>query len=261
MNETRHEVGVYTQTLGTSGPDVVLVHGWGLSAAVWRDVAPRLAESFRVTLVDLPGHGRSAQVPFGGLGSVVARLRAVLPPSASWIGWSLGGLVALAYAERYPDAVSRVVTVATNPRFVRGEDWPAAMEPGVLAAFSQGLVQDYATTLSRFLALQFHGLKEGREGLKALRACLLDYPPAPQALREGLAVLRDTDLRGVLRDLTCPVRMIFGERDTLVPVVAAQAVAARAPRLRCSVVARAGHAPFLSHPEAFFEALTACLHD
>ena len=49
---------LYTETLG-AGPDLVLLHGWGLHAGVWESTAAELAKSWRVTLVDLPGHGRS----------------------------------------------------------------------------------------------------------------------------------------------------------------------------------------------------------
>ncbi|MHB8535916.1 MAG: alpha/beta fold hydrolase, partial [Sulfuricaulis sp.] len=41
------------------GPDVVLVHGWGLHGGVWADIARGLSKDFRVTVPDLPGHGRS----------------------------------------------------------------------------------------------------------------------------------------------------------------------------------------------------------
>ena len=50
------------ETLG-EGPDLLLIHGWGLNAGVWQPLISRLAEGCRLTLVDLPGHGASGYDP------------------------------------------------------------------------------------------------------------------------------------------------------------------------------------------------------
>ena len=44
---------LYSETMG-SGPDLVLLHGWGMNVAVWSSIKPRLAERYRLTLVELP---------------------------------------------------------------------------------------------------------------------------------------------------------------------------------------------------------------
>ena len=51
-------MSLYSQTTG-NGPDVVLLHGWGMNSDIWEDVIEELAGSYRITVVDLPGHGRS----------------------------------------------------------------------------------------------------------------------------------------------------------------------------------------------------------
>ena len=52
---------LYFESVGR-GPDVVLVHGWGLHGGVWSRVAQALADEFTVHCVDLPGHGHSASL-------------------------------------------------------------------------------------------------------------------------------------------------------------------------------------------------------
>ena len=80
------------------GPDVVLVHGWAQHGGIWTDVARALSAEFRVTVPDLPGHGRSRDfLPRAFTADALAEeVRRVLPGPATWVGWSLGGFVALA---------------------------------------------------------------------------------------------------------------------------------------------------------------------
>ncbi|MGH7751645.1 MAG: alpha/beta fold hydrolase, partial [Gemmatimonadales bacterium] len=100
-----------------TGPTVVLVHGAGDYAGAWALVAPQLARRYRVLIPDLPGHGESE--PASGplkLGQVLNGLEALLEQRGGTepvilVGNSLGGWVALLYAQRHPDRVNRVVSV------------------------------------------------------------------------------------------------------------------------------------------------------
>lgn len=251
--------GIHIHVEGRGAP-VVLVHGWGMSASVWDGVAAALARDHRVLRVDLPGHGRSRAVPLKGLAELVDGLHACIPERASWVGWSLGGTVAMAYALRHPQAVERVIGVAATPRFVRAEDWPQAVDPAVLAGFAESLERDYRGTLTRFLALQFRGVKGAQSALRDLRARLFETPPAPDALRTGLALLRETDLRADLDRLQVPLRLIQGQLDALVPAAVVPAVVDNRPNVEAVLMPGAGHAPFLSHEAAFLAHLQAMLH-
>jgi len=113
------------------------------------------------------------------------------------------------------------------------------------------LTQDTAATLERFLGLQVRGSDDARATLRRLRAELSQRPvPDPEALRAGLDLLRDDDLRGPLPDISVPTLWLFGERDTLVPAALAERLALLMPQARVRMIAGAGHAPFLSHAEA-----------
>jgi pimeloyl-[acyl-carrier protein] methyl ester esterase len=248
-------MSLFVETRG-AGPDLVLIHGWGLDGAVWGPLAERLAVRRRLWIVDLPGHGRSP--PGAGGFTLAGAARAVtqaVPADAAWLGWSLGALVAMA-AALGGAAVPGLVLVGATPRFTRAPDWPHGVEPAVLEAFAVDLARDPEATLQRFLALQTRGAEGARATLRALRAgSLRRGAPHPQALRGGLEVLRTCDLRACLADLAVPVTAIAGERDTLVPAAASAALAAAVPHGRCTVIPGAGHVPFLSHPGAFVRAL------
>ncbi len=236
-----------THTSGT-GADVFLLHGWGLHSAVWDGFAEDLAGDVRVTAVDLPGHGGSPPQGVFSLSDAVDAVLEAAPSNAVWLGWSLGGTVALEAAARCPDRVRRLVLMASNPRFVVGADWPG-MDPSVLEQFATGLADDYRGTLQRFLALVARGADGEAGTLRALRRRFAaGEPPDAGALRAGLEILRNTDLRSRLGELTMPVLAVLGERDTLVPVGIRPLLAAALRCGRVETVPAAGHAPFLSHP-------------
>lgn len=238
------------------GPDLVLLHGWGLSSAVWGDFADRLAERYRVTLIDLPGLGRS--VPIGAMSptEVVAALLDTTPKSAHWIGWSLGGQLALAVAEQAPERVKSLSLIAANPCFVARENWSCAMAPEVFSAFVESLADNEAKTLQRFAALQTRGSVSARDELKRLKAVIADAKP--QALAAALRLL-ETDQRTALADLNGPAQLILGAEDQLVPVALAEKASALNARLDICVIEQSAHLPFVSHPDEVWTRLESLI--
>jgi pimeloyl-[acyl-carrier protein] methyl ester esterase len=247
---------VYVRRSG-DGPAVVLLHGWGLHGGVWEDMGHRLAGARQVVVPDLPGFGRSRDVPAPyDLPALVAAVTAAVPPGAIWVGWSLGGLVALAAAMARPRLVAGLVLVGATPKFVRGPDWTYGMRPEVLAGFVAELERDYQGTLQRFLALQGGRDAAGRALVRRLRGELARHgEPAGAALRGGLEILRVADLRGSLGLVDIPVRLVHGQRDMLVSPGAAQYLAVNLPDAHLTLIPGAGHAPFLSHPDTVVAAV------
>jgi len=231
------------------GPELVLLHGWGMNGAVWEDAAEALAPGFRVTLIDLPGHGHS---PWTGRALDLASwahacLRAA-PPNALWVGWSLGGSVALEAALGAPQRVRALVLVTATPRFVQGSHWLHGLPETTLARFRDALGDDPGATLGRFLALQVKGSDSALAVLRTLRRRLTERPPPnPAALDTGLHLLCHADLCERLPGLRPPSLWIYGERDTLIPRRSAESLAGLLPGARVEIIRGAAHAPFLSH--------------
>ncbi len=238
------------------GPDLVLLHGWGMNAAVWEPIAAGLSERFRLTIIELPGHGGSAPAKEADLSEWVGHCLAAAPASARWLGWSLGGQVALAVALADPQRVTGLSLVATTPRFVQAPDWPCAMAVETFEQFAAALHDAPDATLARFLALQVKGAEHGRETLRMLRDELQQRPsPSEAGLAQGLDLLLRNDLRAGLGGLACRSQWLFGSRDTLVPAALQARLRAYLPDADIEQIAGAGHAPFLSHPYACLEAL------
>ncbi len=227
---------------------MVLLHGWGMNRGHMGALAAELATRWRIHCLDLPGHGEDADRLPEALEDVLARLVDAAPRRAVWVGWSLGGALALRIAQRYPERVERLVLLATNPRFVACDNWPVAMSPTRFEDFADGLGADPVATLRRFVALQFLGETNSRAAALSAQRLVEAAPPSVAGLEAGLCWLREWDLRPALRELATPVQAIFGGRDRVVPPAVANAIRALRPASRVLVVETAGHAPGLTHP-------------
>jgi pimeloyl-[acyl-carrier protein] methyl ester esterase len=177
-------------------------------------------------------------------------------PHAIWLGWSLGGLVALQAAQQFPQAVRGLLMLSASPRFVRSIDWPQGMDASVFENFAAELAGDYRGTLDRFLMLEAQGSDHVRTELRLLREQLFAHgEPSATALRDGLQLLQSSDLRAGLPALTMPSLWIGGRRDRLVSPAAMRAAAERAPSASYVEIASGGHAPFLTHADEVVAAL------
>lgn len=247
---------LHCETMG-SGPDLALLHGWAMHSGIWRDIAERLATRYRVTLIDLPGHGHSpAMTGPVSLEAIADDVAAVLPGRGAVLGWSLGGLIALTLALQMPGSVARLVLVGSTPQFMSGPGWPHGLDAAVLDDFAARLCRDPKTAIHRFLALQVRGSTDERQTLARLKTALSQAPaPCTQALDNGLDLLRSASLRTVLPTLMLPVTLIHGTRDVLTPFPAAVELANALPQAQLHPIDGAGHSPFLSHADTFLDIL------
>ncbi len=235
-----------------SGEPLVMLHGWGMHGGIWGSAVEQLAQRHRVHCVDLPGYGASAGLAQYNLDAIVETLTAHFTEPVTVCGWSLGGQVALRWAQLAPHQVSKLVLVATTPCFVQHDGWDCAMAEETLREFSAALLVNYALTLKRFIALQVRGSEHERELLADMRRLLFSRgEPDKVALRGGLESLRDTDMRAQLGKIMQVTLVIAGERDTLTPPAASAYLAQHLPNARLVNIKGAAHVPFLSHREDF----------
>lgn len=254
--------GLHVESIG-DGPPLVLLHGWAMHGGVWAALPESLAHRFRVHVVDLPGHGRSAPIEpltIDAIVSVLARRFEAEDDALTLVGWSFGAMVAIAWALATPDRIARLVLLGATPRFVATNDWPHAMDAQTLRRFHDELRVAYRLTLNRFLALQVHGSEHAHAVLAALRERLFSRgEPAPRVLESGLELLASTDLRSRVPAVAAPTLIVAGDRDALTPIGASEWLAGAMPHARLARIEGAAHAPFLSHPREFREAIDGFL--
>ena len=249
-------INLHQQTFGT-GKSIVLVHGWAMHSGIWHDFAMQLAQHYQVTCIDLPGHGHSDNLDNFTLEQVAdALVDAVADKQSCWLGWSLGATVVMEIAKRYPERVNSLILLAGNPHFTCTEQWPG-MKVDLLEAFSEQLTLDAPATLLRFLSLQVAQLPDYKVLLKNIKTAIMARAtPNLDTLQGGLTILKQADLRPALAAAQMPILLLLGTRDTLVPIAVGEAIKDLAPTIQIVVIDKAGHVPFLSHPQIILETIT-----
>jgi pimeloyl-[acyl-carrier protein] methyl ester esterase len=210
------------------------------------------------TIVDLPGYRDAPLIT--DFAAAADDIAARLPASATLAGWSIGAQLALAVAARYPDKVGRLLLVAGTASFVQRNGWPHAMPPEMLAEFTTNMLADPEAMLPRFVG----GFNRGDARAKEVTRQLLDLAdprPSVDVLAAGLAWLRDVDLRADAAQVRCLTLLIHGAADPLMPLAAAEALAALIPGARVAACADCAHTPFISQPAEFLATVRTFLND
>lgn len=220
--------------------------GWGLG----RGPLSGVLEGSGWQLLDLPGTEGPVPPHFDG---AVDALLAALPPRCHLGGWSLGALLALACAARAPERIASLTLVAATPSFLQRPDWPHGLSGAELEAFAAGVAEAGARALPRFISNFCRGDGEARAATRQLGQQAT--PPAQAMLDAGLAWLGQADLREAVATIACPVTLIHGAADPLMPLAAAQWLQEQLPQSRLVIMDGKAHAPFSPDPAAFLEEL------
>jgi len=233
------------------GPALVLLHGWGVNSAIWQPIVEPLSAYFRLYLVDLPGFGDSAPLQDYSLQSISTAILEVVPDSATWCGWSLGGLIATYAALNYPLRVNKLIQVSSSIKFVADQQWPG-VDGAVFDNFLQGLQDNPQKTLARFIALQAMGCTSARKDSSALKKLLTGTRDADHnALLCCLRLLAESDLRSSFSQLEQPCLSLFGQFDGLLPLQASQKMQLILPELQVQLFENSSHASFISESDLF----------
>ena len=253
-----------------NGPPVVLIHGMVNSSRHWESVALRLADSYTVVAPDLIGHGDSA-TPRGdySLGAHAAVVRDLLAAigidSATILGHSLGGGVAMQLAYQFPEHCERLVLVSSGGL---GREITVLLRAASLPGSE--LVLPLLVNEQLVGAGRFVGRLLGRAGLRVhtdvgevLRGhASLSDGEARSAFLHTLRTI--VDARGQRVDATdrlylaqsIPFLIMWGERDPIIPVAHGRAAHGLVPGSRLEVFPGAGHFPHLDDPLRFVRVLT-----
>ncbi len=240
-----------TRLLDTGGdaPPMVFLHSVGTSRWAFRPLLDRIGPRFRGIAYDLRGHG-SAQAPPEtlSLDRWAADLRELLDTlgltKVHLAGLSLGGSVALAFADRYPDRLLSLSLLATPPPD------PEKFRNRARQIREEGVESQIGPTLARWFTPAFLGANPWE-----VRICREDLrvmdPEAWAASFESLAEM--APLRG--RSFPFPVRVLGGDRDQSVPVEILRTFAARIAGAAFDVVPEAPHQMALEAPGALLASL------
>ncbi len=237
----RSEFGNLSAIVSGTGRPVVLVHGVGLRAEAWNRQIDALSLDMRVTAVDLPGHGHSQmQSDAPELSDFTDAVAAAIAEPAMIVGHSMGAMIALDLASRFPDRVSGVA--ALNAIFQRSPAAVAAVEARVnsLDGVSRA---DPSSTLDRWF-----GTKPSPER-DACNKWLRDVDPA--AYRAAYCVFASSDGtdRKKLSSLGCAAMFATGADEPNSTPDMSREMARLVPDARLAIIDGAAHMMPMTHPD------------
>lgn len=182
--------------------------------------------------------------------AIVDRTTSARMAQEVWIGWSLGGLQALARAaecpqDEAPSPPGRLVLIASTARFCReGEEWPGT-DPAVLRGLQGRLRRNPAAALAGFHTL-CAGSETAPEIVHARTAASLALDH--YELAQGLETLARLDVRQLLTRVRMPVLVLHGGDDRIIPSAVADRLAALLPDATQCQHPTAGHDLPLAQP-------------
>lgn len=245
-----------------SGPDVVLIPGFGSSREVWRAEAERLKATHRVHLVQLAGFAgepwRHGDGPFvQPVADELARyIRAAGLERPAVIGHSMGGMTAVLLAQRHPELVGRVMSVDSLPFF------SAMFGPQVTAEAARPFADQAAAGILAADVASFRA-QQGQTAIglardPATRVAMVEWSMTSDrhAMASAIREVMTTDLRPGLAAMTTPVWAVYAsDADGGAPAAGADALWGREystlPGVRMVRVDDSRHFIMADQPERF----------
>jgi len=238
-----------------AGPPLVLLHGFPLSSAIWREQHRQLSKQFRVITPDLRGHGGSP-APEGVYEmdllarDVLALLDTLNIRQAAFMGHSMGGYVTLAAWKRAPERFLALGLISSQA----GAD----TEEGRQGRFK--LADKVAADGSKVAAdamlpkLFAPGLATDSPLVSLVRELIVHTSPTGIiGSLKGMAARPDSGPE--LANIHIPALIVAGEKDQIIPAEKAKAIAGAIAKSTWTPIANAGHMPMLEQPEATTNAI------
>ena len=235
------------------GPALFLLHSLLSDRASFDAVIPKLSQSFRVIVPELPGFGKSGAVS-GALADVADRMAEAVEDAAGGddtivLGNGYGGFVALQMAIRHPNIATKLVLADCGAAF--SEEGREAFRNMAAASQARGLQAITDVAMRRLFAPEFQEanpalMRDRREGF---------LKTDPEVFRAACAQLAELDLRPGLAKVKMPVLVVVGEHDEATPPPMSQELAALLPDARLKIILGCAHVPQLQAPKLFLETI------
>jgi 3-oxoadipate enol-lactonase len=235
------------------GPALFLFHSLLSDRASFDAIVPRLSQSFRTIVPELPGFGGSRAVG-GGLAAVADRMAEAVTDGAGGdevivLGNGYGGFVALQMAIRHPHIASRLILADCGAVF--SEQGREAFRNMAAASKAKGLAAITDVAMRRLFAPEFQA--QHQDLMRDRREAFLKTDA--EVFRAACGALAELDLRPQLAQVKVPVLVLVGEHDEATPPPMSQELAALLPNARLKIIPGCAHVPQLQSPEVFLEAI------
>jgi pimeloyl-ACP methyl ester carboxylesterase len=243
MDQQLHIQGIPTRVRSAgSGPEVLVLHGWGASIEAVDSIVRGLAPCCSVHAVDLPGHGQAGPPPVAWgveqyadwTRELIAELGLTRP---SIVGHSHGGRTAIALAARHPDLIDRLVLV----------DSAGIRPPRTLRWYRRVALAKFAKHVLNRLGAPGRALGSRLVG----RTASSDYAASAETMRPTFVRLVNDDLTGLLPEIRASTLLIWGDQDADTPLSDGETMERLIPDAGLVVFEGAGHFSYADQPQRF----------
>ncbi len=237
------------------GPAIVFLHGHMESAKIWKKYASELSNRFRTIRIDLPGHGKSSVFDEVHTMEFMAdAVRAVFEAEkidkALLVGHSMGGYVALAFAETHPDKV-RGLVMFSSISFADTKERQNERDRTVKAADAHKM--KYITSVIPNLFFERSGAKASKRIFKLIK---LAAKQPKEGIIAAIRGMRDrADRTKILKNAKFPILFLAGHDDLLIPLERIEEMHRQVPQAKLVVVEQCGHAGFIEQEKECYTAI------
>ncbi len=258
----RHNVTITGQP---DGQPMVFAHGFGCDQAMWRFVAPRFEDDFRVVLFDHVGAGGSDPSAYdperysslsGYAADVVEICRELDLQDVVFVGHSVSAMIGALAAIEDPDRFAKLVFVGPSPRYIDDAPYVGGFDEPAIHGLLDALKSNYLGWSSSMAPLIVGNADRPELGQELTESfCRMD-PEVAQAFATATFL---SDHREVLPRISVPTLVIQCQDDVIAPVSVGEYVAAQVPDSELALLDATGHCPNLSAPEATIDAIARFL--
>ena len=253
-----HNVQVHGRA---EGQPMLFAHGFGCDQNMWRYVAPRFEEEFKVVLFDHIGMGGSDVTAYdpqrysslqGYATDVLDICHELELTNVVFVGHSVSAMIGALAAEREPALFDKLVLVGPSPRYINDDGYVGGFEFADIEGLLDSLSSNYLGW-SKAMAPVIMGNDERPE----LGVELADsFCRADPAIAENFArVTFLSDNRADLEHITTPSLVLQCSDDVIAPVSVGEYVATHLPNATLVMLEATGHCPNLSAPAATANAI------
>lgn len=237
------------------GLPLVLVHGFPLDHRIWKRQVDELVDCCRVIAVDLKGFGKSASTEAFTMESQAEELHQLLQQIGALpcviAGLSMGGYIALAFAEKYGSDVKGLALVDSKAE-ADSQAGKEGRQKMADLAMQEGAAPVAAQMMPKVLAAET--FEHSPQVVKELQQIMESVPPITVA-NASYAMRDRADRTALLPTLQCPGLVVLGESDVLIPVSVGEKIKELLPKGELAVVPRSGHIPCMEQPGAVSQVL------
>jgi pimeloyl-ACP methyl ester carboxylesterase len=244
-------------------PAVIMLHGFASSLHTWEPWAQSLSATHRVITLDLPGSGLSTPDPTGDYSDPrsIETLAAILDQlnlkQVSLIGHSMGGKIAWKFAAKYPELVTKLVLVSPDGFIPPGSI--IGKPPTVPLSMQMMRFVLPKSMLKSSLAVAFGDPTAFPPSLVTRYYDMMLAPGSRAALLARLAQATPVDPVPLLKSISTPTLLVWGENDRMIPFTNSADYLATLPNVKLANFPTLGHVPHEEAPSLSLPAVTAFL--